>query len=229
MSRKHVMCLVLIGCASVILIWSHQGRPPHAVTGDRVVPSKTKSIIRPRESPRDSVHDGLRGTCTGMDDVAAGYPLSPSVDPGSSVETEAQTHQEDGSTPASLPAVRLSNSFRLPAAAMALCEIRDESGSDRRSPEVIAAVDGIVNQFYHDIAVDASERILAGDSVNIDESPEGSTVVVEPDAESAEILRKSDQLYRLLYGSAAYNRNLLGSAIESTLPAAPDNATRNGN
>lgn len=106
-------------------------------------------------------------------------------------------------------AVRLSYSFRLPAAVMArsmVAGVREIS----ISPQVEAASEEVVNHFYREIA-----REAAGSS-------EEDTVVVEPDVRTEPVLRSADQLYRTLFGDEAYNRQAMRSAIDVTLPVPPE-------
>ncbi len=94
---------------------------------------------------------------------------------------------------------------------------RSAVGNGREIPnslQVEAASEEIVNHFYREISVEASGNA------------EVDTVVVEPDARTAQILRSADQYYRMIFGDEAYNRHTMRSAIDVTLPVAPEAGTR---
>ena len=103
-----------------------------------------------------------------------------------------------------------------------------ESSGPSSLPQVKAAADQIVNQFYNNISKNASERISTGEQAMMEDSGEGATVVVQPDRETSDILRNSNEMFRALYGNAAFNSNLLRSSIEARLPVPPAGGSNSG-
>ncbi len=127
-----------------------------------------------------------------------------------------------------LPAVQLSEKFRLPAGIMAQAMPIPEAGKTQ-SPQVQAASERIVSQFYQEISQQAALPTVGTDEavpvepvmpveVARSDDPGPATIVVEPDRSTAQIRWNADESYRILFGDESYNQQTIRSAIEVTLP-----------
>ncbi len=125
-------------------------------------------------------------------------------------------------TAAEIPAqgIQLAGDVRLPAAIMALAELAKPTAAPI-PPAVVTAQREIVAKFYQEVAASVPTPNI---SPGVDESSEEiqTTTVVIPPSESVNDARhRADEQYRTLFGDAAYNRQIIGSAIEVRLPEVP--------
>ena len=185
--------------------------------------------------PRTHVRDGAfsapssqwratsirRATAEGIAATAPGSSESGGNALGS-LELNANTHrrQPGGPSPFAtthpLPAVRLSDTARLPA--VILAQVNGGSiGPQPSTPEMAAATEAVVASFYRDLAERVAEEIP--DEVAADESgaplPDGeATAVVQPGPGLEAASSTANEQFRALFGQSAYNRHSIISALE---------------
>lgn len=132
-----------------------------------------------------------------------------------------------GAPDRSVPALRLSDDFQLPLAALPGAELPPpvttvgaaRPGDDgAASHPVMAARQYLIDHFYSRLADRiAAEGGFQGE-IEVDAETGEETRVITPRGEAEAIRRESDERYRALFGDEAYNRRLLEAAVEKTLP-----------
>ncbi len=126
-------------------------------------------------------------------------------------------------------AVQLADDFALPAAMMhmAVTEAGHE-GTGILTPQIKAAVDHLVDEFYRDVAqtgepVSNATSETEGSSqeqsdLNITEELGEVTRVIAPTEEAVQATEKANQSHQLLFGDDAANRFGVQSKLEARLP-----------
>lgn len=102
---------------------------------------------------------------------------------------------------------------------MALAEIASATPNPI-PPAIVAAQQGIVDTFYQEVATGVITPNL---SPAVNDSPElaEATTVITPSETVDGARHRANELYRTLFGEAAYNRQGMNSAIEVQLPENP--------
>jgi hypothetical protein len=128
------------------------------------------------------------------------------------------------STHESLPkGIQLADNVKLPAVILAI-NAAERAPQKKIPAPVAAAMHGIVDTFYQDLAESATKA--AGDT-----SPQGpgavtdatvsDTIVIHPGPAVEQARNKANETYRALFGDAAYDRMTMSALMESQLPAGP--------
>jgi virulence-associated protein VagC len=126
-------------------------------------------------------------------------------------------------------AVRLADDFALPAAMMHMAAIEaGHEGAGPLTPQIKAAVDHLVDDFYRDVAQtgEPDSDASVGTEVSSQEQSEfNSTVesseetrVIAPTEEAMDATEKANQRHQLLFGDDAANRFGIQSKLEARLP-----------
>ena len=113
-------------------------------------------------------------------------------------------------------AIQLSESFRLPAVIMARAMSVGGETSDHGSPRIQEAMDGMIDRFYRDVA--SSPDSLETPPVDTVGNASPDTKVILPGPGSGLVTSHSNEQFRSLFGTEAYNRFSINSAVEVTLP-----------
>jgi len=126
-------------------------------------------------------------------------------------------------------AVQLADDFTLPSAMMQMAAI--EAGHEEAgplTPEIKAAVDHLVDNFYRDVAQtgkpdsDASVGTEVSSQeqsdLNITEESGEVTRVIAPTEQAMQATEKANQSHKLLFGDEAVNRFGVQSKLEARLP-----------
>lgn len=222
---KHFSLLLVIGIAALVmhgistrsgLLTESRDAGKNENSGYGNGPSSPRSKARSRILAEESDHAASGAMpSVGRNEASRENPELPSVaeNPG------GHTHEDAEEVPGL--AVQLSEGFRLPAVIMAQ-GLASNDGRNEVTQQVKAASDEVVNRFYGEIACEVSDRSVQEEALPKDVGMEEDTVVVQPDAGTEQVRRAADELYRTLFGDEAYNRNMIHSAIEVTLPS-PEN------
>jgi hypothetical protein len=126
-------------------------------------------------------------------------------------------------------AVQLADDFALPSAIMHMTAIdADHEGAGPLTPEIKAAVDHLVDDFYRDVAqtgepvshatVETEESSQVQSDVNSNVESGELTRVIAPTEEAMQATEKANQSHQLLFGDDAANRFGIQSKLEARLP-----------
>jgi hypothetical protein len=126
-------------------------------------------------------------------------------------------------------AVRLADDFALPAAMMHMAVIEaGHEGAGPLTPQIKAAVDHLVDEFYRDVAQtgEFGSDATVGSEVSSQEQSEFNsngesgedTRVIAPTEEAMQATEKANQSHQLLFGDDAANRFGVQSKLEARLP-----------
>jgi hypothetical protein len=126
-------------------------------------------------------------------------------------------------------AVRLADDFALPAAMMHMAAIEaGHEGAVPMTPQIKAAVDHLVDEFYRDVAQtgEPDTNASVGTEVSSQEQSEfysneesgEDTRVIAPTEEAMQATEKANQSHQLLFGDDAANRFGIQSKLEARLP-----------
>ncbi len=147
--------------------------------------------------------------------------------PGTDDSDSCQTHDEERLDPEGrlLPlnqsvGIQLAASVRLPAAAMP-----PESGTPESaaSPVAAQAAKRIEEDFYRELALGvSSEDVGEVEAAGPGSSGGEATVVIEAGPLVDGVREDADQIYRAIYGKAAFNRQKMNAVLEAQLSAAGD-------
>jgi hypothetical protein len=125
--------------------------------------------------------------------------------------------------------VRLADDFALPAAIMHMAAIEaGHEGAGPMTPQIKAAVDHLVDEFYRDVAQtgEPDSDASVGTEVSSQEQSEFNsngesgedTRVIAPTDEAMQATEKANQSHQLLFGDDAANRFGIQSELEARLP-----------
>lgn len=126
-------------------------------------------------------------------------------------------------------AVRLADDFALPSAMMHMAAIEaGHEGVGPMTPEIKAAVDHLVDEFYRDVAqvgerepdITAETEVSSQEQSEFNSNNESAEVtrVIAPTEEAMQATEKANQSHQLLFGDDAANRFGVQSKLESRLP-----------
>ena len=126
-------------------------------------------------------------------------------------------------------ALRLADDFALPTAMMHMAAIEaGHEGAGPMTPEIKAAVDHLVDDFYRDVAqtgelgsdatVGTEVSSQEQSDLNITEESGEVTRVIAPTERAMQATEKANQRHQLLFGDEAVNRFGVQSKLEARLP-----------
>jgi hypothetical protein len=126
-------------------------------------------------------------------------------------------------------ALRLADDFALPAAMMHMVAIdAGHEGAGPLTPQIKAAVDHLVDDFYRDVAqtgelgsnATVGTEVSSQDEGNLNSTEESGelTRVIAPTEEAMQATEKANQSHQLLFGDDAANRFGVQSKLEARLP-----------
>lgn len=130
----------------------------------------------------------------------------------SDISSSPPSSSRESATDAAKRGVQLADDVRLPAAIMAQ-GVPDATTHNMTSPAA-AANREIVNSFYRELLATADNTPATADPATGGEQ----TAVVPPGAGVDNARRHADELYRAMFGDAAFNQQGISSAIEVRLP-----------
>lgn len=104
-----------------------------------------------------------------------------------------------------------------------------------QSPQVRAASEAVVTQFYQEISRQAAlqatgkyepaqdepaqtDKPPTANEIATNDDPELPTIVVEPNDATEQIRRNADENHRTFFGDDSYNQQTMRSAVEVMLP-----------
>ena len=165
----------------------------------------------------------FRVTSRDISSVPSGEGGSDPKPTTSSVHFEAEDAETNTASSAdNTPAVQLAWNVRLPAAIMDSGRRRTENPGAVPTP-ADEAVRGIETTFYQNVAATVPEVANPPEAAPINGTDNGeSTTVITPGPEVEQARNNANELYRALFGDAAYNRQTMDSAIEVQLPENQD-------
>jgi hypothetical protein len=126
-------------------------------------------------------------------------------------------------------ALRLADDFALPTAMMHMAAIEaGHEGAGPMTPQIKAAVDHLVDDFYRDVAqtgelgsnATVGTEVSFQDEGNLNSTEESGelTRVIAPTEEAMQATEKANQSHQLLFGDDASNRFGVQSKLEARLP-----------
>jgi hypothetical protein len=126
-------------------------------------------------------------------------------------------------------ALRLADDFALPTAMMHMAAIEaGHEGAGPMTPQIKAAVDHLVDDFYRDVAqtgelgsnATVGTEVSFQDEGNLNSTEESGelTRVIAPTEEAMQATEKANQSHQLLFGDDAANRFGVQSKLEARLP-----------
>jgi hypothetical protein len=251
MMRNNVYLSVCVLSMAIVAAWWNLERSdrkslPEAAAG--LVTEEKVTAIQPEEQSNDVASMSVRGKNgkrdelaelevgkgaqqTGMQkDSVSGIEKS-LPDDDKRVENESADVAFD-SVAKSGPqaqAVRLADDFALPAAMMHMAAIEaGHEGAGPMTPQIKAAVDHLVDEFYRDVAQtgEPDTNASVGTEVSSQEQSEfyssgesgEDTRVIAPTEQAMQATEKANQSHQLLFGDDAANRFGIQSKLEARLP-----------
>jgi hypothetical protein len=251
MMRNNVYLSVCVLSMAIVAAWWNLERSdrkslPEAAAG--LVTEEKVTAIQPEEQSNDVAGVSVRGfngrgdehaelevgkgaKQTGVEkDSVAGIEKS-LPDGDSRVENESADVAFDSvaKSDQQAQAVRLADDFALPAAMMHMAVIEaGHEGAGPLTPQIKAAVDHLVDEFYRDVAQtgELGSNATVGTEVSSQEQSEFNsngesgedTRVIAPTDEAMQATEKANQSHQLLFGDDAANRFGIQSELEARLP-----------
>ena len=251
MMRKNVYLSICVLSMAIVAAWWNLERSdrkslPEGTAGP--VSEKKVTAIQPAEQSKDVASMSVRGKNGKRDELAelevgkGAQPTGMQKDSVSGIEKslpngDSRVDNETGdvdldSDAKSAPqaqAVRLADDFTLPSAMMHMVAI--EAGHEwagPMTPQIKAAVDHLVDEFYRDVAqtgelVSVATVVSEGSfqeqsDLNVTEESGEDTRVIAPTEEAMDATEKANQRHQLLFGDEAANRFGIQSKLEARLP-----------
>lgn len=195
---------------------------------DRADISSTDQIL----SPKNQAPAETQVADSGVRNPRAQSPAAPTAQPQAFVTPSPVTDRRLADAPAEVETapeaqrspvgIRLAPNVRLPLAAM--------PNDLKLNPIKQQALQHIIDEYYQTVAAAASAP-KNGDSASNSTEGSSKTSVVEENGEQTQIVTNSpavesarlraDQLFKALFGKAAYNRMTMNTLLESRLPVPP--------
>ena len=251
MMRKNVYLSVCVFSIAVAAAWWNLDRSnskslPEGSSGheekDRVVLGQPDDRVN--DSAVDDAHGqnhkmdgqvemkhgkGAKQTCVQKDSVAEFEKSLPDGDKRVENETGDVDLDSDAKSAQQAQAVRLADDFALPTAMMHMAAIEaGHDGAGPVTPQIKAAVDHLVDEFYRDVAqtCELGSDATVGTEVssqyqgdfNSTEESGDLTRVIAPTEKAMQATEKANQSHQLLFGDDAANRFGVQSKLEARLP-----------
>lgn len=118
-------------------------------------------------------------------------------------------------------AIQLAENFRLPVSIL-LQGVSRNNQNAMASPAVSTATQELADSFYRALAATASETDQTLDNVTANDPENEDTRIIPPTLETEKLRVQADELYRTLFGDAAYGQHTVSSLIEVRLPPLPE-------
>jgi hypothetical protein len=251
MMRNNVYLSVCVLSMAIVAAWWNLERSdrkslPEAATG--LVTEEKVTAIQPAEQSNDVAGVSVRGL-NGRSDEQAEFEVGKGTKqngeqenyvagiekslPGGDNRVENQTGDVDldsfANSAPQAQALRLADDFALPAAMMHMAAIEaGHEGAGPMTPQIKAAVDQLVDEFYRDVAqtgelgsdatVKTVESSQEQSELNINEESNEGTRVIAPTEEAMQATEKVNRSHQLLFGDEAANRFGVQSMLEVRLP-----------
>ena len=251
MMRNNVYLSVCVLSMAIVAAWwnlerSDRNSLPEGTAGP--VTKEKVTAIQPAEQSNDVVGVSVRGLNgrsdeqaelkvgkgskqTGVkNDSVAGIEKSfPDGDNRVENETGDVHLDSDAKSAQQAQAVRLGDDFALPAAMMHMAAIEaGHEGAGPMTPQIKAAVDHLVDEFYRDVALTGEHgsdatvgtEVSFRDEGNLNSTEESGelTRVIAPTEEAMQATEKANQSHQSLFGDDAANRFGVQSKLEARLP-----------
>jgi hypothetical protein len=127
-------------------------------------------------------------------------------------------------TPTLLPqGIQLAEDVKLPAVILAI-NAAERNPQNKMPAPVAAAMHGIVDTFYQELAESVAKDVAEKKSETSAETTvaiENDTVLIHPGPAVERARDHANQMYRALFGDAAYNQMTMNAVMESQLPVEP--------
>lgn len=123
------------------------------------------------------------------------------------------------SQPESVPkGIQLADNVKLPAVILAITAVRNDTETKISAP-VAAAMRGIVDTFYRDLA-DRADPVGSGNSPEASSTGDGTgdTIVIHPGPAVEKARKRANETYRALFGDVAYDQMTMRALMEAQLP-----------
>lgn len=251
MMRNNVYLSVCVLSMAIVAAWWNLERSdrkslPEAAAG--LVTKEKVTAIQPEEQSNDVVGVSVRGLNGRSDEHAelevgkGSKQIGVQKDSVSGIEKslpDGDNRVENESADVGLDsvaksgpqaqAVRLADDFALPAAMMHMVAIdAGHEGAGPLTPQIKAAVDHLVDDFYRDVAqtgelgsnATVGTEVSSQDEGNLNSTEESGelTRVIAPTEEAMQATEKANQSHQLLFGDDAANRFGVQSKLEARLP-----------
>lgn len=251
MMRKNVYLSVCVFSIAVAAAWwnlerSNSKSLPEGSAGheekDRVVLDQPDDRVN--DSAVDDAHGqdhkmdgqvemklgkGAKQTCVQKDSVAEHEKSLPDGDKRVENETVDVDSDSDAKSAQQAQAVRLADDFALPAVMMHMAALGvGHEGAGPMTPEIKAAVDHLVDEFYRDVAqtcelgsdATVGTELSSQDQGDFNSTKESGdlTRVIAPTEKAMQATDKANQSHQLLFGDDAANRFGVQSKLEARLP-----------
>lgn len=130
-------------------------------------------------------------------------------------QTAPSSPSSDINSPA--PGFQLADDVQLPAVILALSAA--EKNPTKKVPEPIAAaMRGIIDTFYQDLAESARSAAAGGNQATTLETAADGTVIIQKGPAVDRARARANETYRALFGADAFNRMTMNALLESQLP-----------
>ena len=250
MMRKNVYLSVCVFSMAVAVAWwnlerSNSKSLPEGSAGheekDRVVLDQPDDRVN--DSAVDDAHGqnhkmdgqvemklgkGAKQTCVQKDFVAELEKSLPDGDKRVENETRDVDLDSDAKSAQQAQAVRLADDFTLPSAMMHMAAIEaGHEGAGPMTPEIKAAVDHLIDEFYRDVAQvgELGANATSETDFTTQEQSEFSsneesgevTWLIEPTEQAMQATERANQSHQLLFGDVAANRFGVQSKLEVRL------------
>ena len=251
MMRNNVYLSVCVLSMAIVAAWWNLERSdrkslPEAAAG--LVSEGKVTAIQPAEQSNDVASVSVRGlngrsdeqaefevgkgskqTGVKKDSVAGIEKSLPDGDNRVENESADVDLDSDAKSPQQAQAVRLADDFALPTAMMHMAAIEaGHEGAGPMTPQIKAAVDHLVDEFYRDVAqtgelgsnAAVGTEVSFQDEGNLNSTEESGelTRVIAPTEEAMQATEKANQSHQLLFGDDAANRFGVQSKLEARLP-----------
>ena len=251
MMRNNVYLSVCVLSMAIVAAWWNLERSdrkslPEGTAGH--VSEKKVTAIQPAEQSNDVAGDSVRSlngrsdeqaelevgkgskqTGVKKDSVAGIEKSLPDGDKRLENESTDVDLDSDAKSPQQAQAVRLADDFALPTAMMHMAAIEaGHEGAGPMTPQIKAAVDHLVDEFYRDVAqtgelgsdATVGTEVSFQDEGNLNSTEESGelTRVIAPTEEAMQATEKANQSHQLLFGDDAANRFGVQSKLEARLP-----------
>jgi hypothetical protein len=196
---------ILILCSVLIIRQSGRtDRDPIAQNPE----NPTRTIKSVRQGPSGAERGG---------EAEAAAPSKETPETASTNIPPTSTVPQPESPPAT-PArgIQLADNVQLPAVILALNSALKDPNKKVPAP-VAAAMQGIIDTFYQDLAVSVqNDPAIGGTEVSSTETD--STILIQPGPAVESARKRANETYRALFGDEAYGQMTMNALLESRLP-----------
>lgn len=244
--------LLILCCALIIgLSHDDRGNGATTAADATTGPLVDKQVESPAESPGDVASNRIQPSPSIPDQSRLPIRKNPTAKPNAEPKTVKRDatndparvipeshvaknpdHSADDSLPTSGNAsdaepgsrpkgIQLAETVKLPAVILAINAAENDTQS-RIPPPVAAAMRGIVDTFYQDLA-DSAEKVRTDTAPEASGAESGAedTIVIHPGPAVDRARERANETYRSLFGDSAFDQMTMKALMEAQLPAGP--------